>query len=224
VLAALVAAAGGDVDGARRSLESMARPGASPITTIALGRLEMASNRTGAAIVAFERALAVDEREVHPGEVAFGGPTPADAHIELYTPAGRPDAALAIAASRSTTYEGETAESTSFEPDVRERPAPAGIVGIGTRNWDARRVGRGRAVAALAEAAASVGRWDEAVAYAKRRVNLLDAAAPERPAAEKRFADLQAASYEASRRSAGLLRIGSAVASESVAIREFTLD
>ncbi|HND56564.1 MAG TPA: hypothetical protein PLV92_29300 [Pirellulaceae bacterium] len=76
----------------------------------------------------------------------------------------------------------------------------------------------------LEDAAAKVERWSDAVAFGRRLVQVLPSDSEARAGAERRLGELLAASREAERKSAGTLRIGEAVASESIAIRDLTLD
>ncbi len=206
-------------------LEPLAAAG-STLAAIELGRVELAAGRSGNAITAFERAIASDERGTLASAIAFGGATPAESLIQLYTAANRPDAAVAIGFDRSAIFQtddGERVEGIVFEPDIREVGGPVGLQSLGDRNWNALRAGRTAALGALADSAARIGLFDQAVGYARRRLVLV-AETPDAAKAQTKLDELMTAQRDAARRASGLLRVGTAIATDSVAIKEFTLD
>jgi hypothetical protein len=219
------------VDGARATLAAVMKAGPSPLAAIELGRLELRANRPAEAVAAFEAALRLDPSGGFADRIAFGGATPTDALVRLYGARDRHYTALALAAARGG-FAGEEedddesgeAERFVFEPEPG-RPVPAsGLAGLDERNAAAIERARTEAVAVLAEEAAALGRWGEAVAYARARVTRLGAEGADRAAAEKRLADLQAALRQWERRLARTLRVGQTIASDTVTVRDLVLD
>lgn len=227
VLTAHLQAAAGDVEGARNGLQSILAGGASPLAAIELGRLELAAGRPAEAARAFELALAADSSSNLGGMIAFGGTVPINGLIRAYAGAGRMDAALKLAESRVGTYQldaEDDSEGLVFEPDVVEARTSTGLPSLNARNYDAEHADRILVLASLIEAATRTQRWPEAVAFGRRRASLLPANSPERTEADRRVGELLASSRDAERRQTGVLRIGEAVASESITVRDLLLD
>jgi cellulose synthase operon protein C len=234
VLAALLLGTGGDVEGARSALLAMTKAGPSALAAIELGRLELRSGagRAAEAVAAFELALTLDSSGALADRIAFAGPTPTDALIRLYGASNRPYTALALAAERGG-YAGDAGddeesdsgdERFSFEPDAESAVPASGLASLNERNSDA--VGRARtdAIGLLAEEAAALQRWDEAVAFARARVTQLTARGGDRTVAEKRLADLEAARRTWERGLERLLYVGTTVARDAVTVRDLVLD
>ncbi len=228
VLAARLLAVAGDVDGARRGLESILAGGASPFAALELGRLELGANRPAEAARAFELSIAAESSGDLGSSIAFGGPTPINGLIRAYVGAGRLDAALKLAESRPGTYQSDADEETDgqlvFEPDIVEARVATGLASLGARNFEAEQADRVVTLASLIDAAARTERWSDAVAFGRRRASMLPSGTPEREQADRRVGDLLASSRDAERRATGVLRVGEAVASDSITIRDFTLD
>ncbi len=208
-------------------MESILAGGASPLAAIELGRLELGANRPAEAARAFERSIAAESSSDLGSAIAFGGSTPINGLIRAYVGAGRLDAALKLAESRPNTYQSdgdEEADGLVFEPDIVEARVATGLASLGARNFEAEVADRIVTLASLIDAAARTERWPDAVAFGRRRASMLTSGTPEREQAEKRVGDLLASSREAERRSTGVLRIDAAVASDSITIRDFTLD
>lgn len=224
-LAARLAVAGGDLEGARAALGDA--PRASAAAAVELGRLEMAAGRTREAIAAFEQALALDPAGTLSDAIAFAGATPAEALVTLYPQAGRPDAALHLAATRGDAYakrdeDEDSGERLSFEPDGMAPAASRGLETLSARSAANLRSMRIAGLAALAEAAAKTGAWDEALAYARARVWLLRDT--ELVAARRRVDELLAMQAAAQQSALALPRLGAAPSDEGVWIRDMRLD
>jgi tetratricopeptide (TPR) repeat protein len=232
VLAALVAASGGDASGGRSALESLAATDSTPLSAVELGRMEMAAGRTAQATAAFEKALSIDPRDALAQTIAFGGVTPLDGLARLYTAGGRYDAALKLAETHADRYqkgsdadgEGAAAASLVFEGGGGEPGTANGLPSLSDRNFEARQRGLFDALASLADAAAKLGRWVEAIDYQQTRLASARPSSPEQAGVEAKLGELRQARADAERRAAGRLTVGTAVASERVVIRDFTFD
>lgn len=227
VLAARLLAVAGDVDGARRGLEAVLAAGASPFAAIELGRLELAANRPGEAARAFELSLAAESNGNLGSSISFGGATPVHGLIRAYVAMGRLDAALKLAESRAGTYQldgEEEAAGLVFEPEVVEARIATGLPSLGARNVEAEQLERIATLSSLIDAASRSERWSDAVAFGRQQASLLPPETPEREQAQRRIGDLLSLERDAERRAYGILRIGEAVAAESITIRDFTLD
>ncbi len=227
ILSARLQAASGDVDGARKSLEAVLAGGPSAFAAIELGRIEFEAGRPAEAARAFELALAADSSNDIGTAIAFGGTVPINGLIRAYVGAGRVDAALELVESRSTIYQADVEDDEAglvFEPEVVEARTSTGLASLNSRNYDSERADRILALAALVDAATRTERWTEAVAFGRRRASLLQPGSRERTEADSKVSELLASSREAERRHTGVLRIGAAVASETITVRDLALD
>lgn len=226
VLAAMLKAQRGDAASARADLEAVLAEGPSTLAAIELGRLNLSTGQNAQALAAFERALMWDSNDRLASTIAFGGPTPINSLVRLYIDAGRSATALRVAEQHANDFQVDPDATANliFQPEVAEITGPEGLPSLATLSQRSERMLRGEALGALADAAAKVQRWDEAVGYATKRAALLAPNSPERAQADAVTERLSVARYEANRSTYGALRIGAAVASEQVTIREFTLD
>ncbi len=224
ILSAVVGASSGDVASSRATLSPLVDAG-SVLAALELGRIEASANQPSQAVAAFEKALAADPNGTLTSTVAFGGLTPIDALLQLYPSVGRPEAALALGTAHSETYDrddAETSQGLAFEPDVATVTSAGSLESLSSRNASAFEREREASLAALADAAARLGRLDEAVAYARGRVTV--AADADRPKAESRLDELLTAQRDAARRTATLLRVGQAVATDTIPVRDFSIE
>ncbi len=228
ILGALVAAAGGDVDGARRTLQPLS-DGGDALASIELGRLERTAGRSAEASRAFEKAVAVATSPALDDSIAFGGSTSRDSLIVLYGATGRDAAAIALADIDRSNYVSEDEATAAarpfvFEPSVGDGSPLAGLPSIASLNAQGRLSQRLDALASLTESAYRLQRWDDAVSYARRRAEVLASGSPERAKADERLTQVETAKREAERKLSQSLKVGEAVATDAVSIRELTLD
>jgi tetratricopeptide (TPR) repeat protein len=223
----------GTVEEARSLLESIRSGPLAAVARMKLGLIARGAGRDGEAIANFERAIYLDGNGAITAPIAFRAPSARAQLILLYGRVGRDLAAIQLAEGETATQQStissvilralasgnegvEAPPVVSFEPSLEAaRARPGGLKTLAELNEASGPAAQRELLASLAQSAARLGQYDRAIAM--ERVLVAEATRPEEKAAfEKTLAEMIAAQRAKQASAAGLLRIDTSNASESI--------
>jgi tetratricopeptide (TPR) repeat protein len=225
--------AAGTIEEAKSLLQSIRGGSLAAVAQMKLGLIARDAGRDQEAIAGFERAIYLDADGAITAPITFRSSGPRAQLILLYGRSGRDLAALRLAEGETATQQStisavimralssgnegvDVPRSVSFEPSLETaRARQDGLRTIAELN-DASVPGAQRELlATLAQSAARLGQYDRAIAM--ERVLVAEATRPEEKAAfEKALAEIIAAQRARQARAAGLIRIDTSNASQSI--------